>query len=120
MTNTVNKTAKWEQRFAICGFISFFVLLTFDCLMKLINPYGAFVTVIAFFVIMLTYYLRDNMDDDVKRTKDEVTEFLLKHQEEAAEREKELEEFPFLEAAKKLIKEILKELSNEEAEHGQT
>ena len=118
MAETVNDVAKWESRYAICGFVSFFILLTFNKLVEIINPYGALVTVAAFFVIMITYYLRDNMDDTVKKTKEEVSQFISEHQAELEEREEELEEFPFLDAAKQLIKDVLSSQTDEETDNG--
>ena len=56
-----------ELLLACLGFLVFFILTCFDILVKIISPYEAVITVSAFVIIMLCYYLRDTVDEKIKR-----------------------------------------------------
>lgn len=56
-----------ELILACIGFLVFFILLSFDSVIEIIAPHEALITVFAFVVIMLCYYLRDTVEEKIKR-----------------------------------------------------
>lgn len=56
-----------ELGLACLGFLTFFVLTVFDILAEAIASYEAAITVLAFMVIMLCYYLRDTAEAKIKK-----------------------------------------------------
>lgn len=56
-----------ELGLACVGFLAFFALTVFDILIEIIAPYEAAITVFAFMVIMLCYYLRDTVEEKMKK-----------------------------------------------------
>lgn len=109
MDNTIHKIKAKETTeviLAIYGFISFFILIAFDQVMIYCQPYSSVITVIAFLIIVLTYYLRDRLDESVKRTKESVSKYISEQERHISELNSNLEVFPILDAAKKLIDKI--------------
>lgn len=97
--NYVRKIIKYryvELILAILGFLVFFILTCFDALVKWITPYEAVITVLAFVIIMLCYYLRDTVDEKVNREFEE-----LKAEHEA--RKHELDNMTDVESSKELL-----------------
>lgn len=115
MINNVNNQAKVERRFLIAGFVSFFILLTFDKVVNIIAPHGALVTVIAFLIIVLTYHLRDELEEKAKEKKTEVQNFILEQQRNVAARKAELDNFPIMETAKEVLEKIRADIQQSEA-----
>ncbi len=56
-----------ELVFACIGFLVFFALTVFDILIEIIAPYEAAITVLAFMIVVLCYYLRDTVEEKKKR-----------------------------------------------------
>ena len=56
-----------ELGLACVGFLAFFALTVFDILIEIIAPYEAAITVFAFMIIMLCYYLRDTVEGKMKK-----------------------------------------------------
>ena len=56
-----------ELVLACIGFLTFFVLTVFDMLIEAISSYEALITVFSFMVIMLCYYLRDTVEEKMKK-----------------------------------------------------
>jgi hypothetical protein len=60
-----------ESLLVILGFISFFSIIVFDCIFSWISTKESSLTVIAFAVIMLTYFLKDVFEDKYKKQLEE-------------------------------------------------
>ena len=56
-----------ELVLACIGFLVFFILTVFDTIIETIAPHEALITVFAFIVIMLCYYLRDTAEEKMKK-----------------------------------------------------
>lgn len=88
------------------GFIVFFVLITFKLIATFLADYQAHATIIAFIVIMLNYFLRDIIDENIK---EEVEEILAKTDELKStihKTEEEIKKMPLLDKANKLIEQL--------------
>ena len=97
--NYVRKIKRYryvELILATLGFLVFFILTCFDDLVKWISPYEAVITVLAFVIIMLCYYLRDTVDEKVKR---EFEELKAEHE----TRKHELDDMTDLESSKEML-----------------
>jgi len=56
-----------EMVLASLGFLAFFILNSFEKIVAVVKPYEATITVTAFIVIMMCYYLRDTIEEKVKK-----------------------------------------------------
>lgn len=65
--NSIKRYRFVEQGLACVGFLAFFILIVFDALIEIILPCEAAITVAAFMVIMLCYYLRDTVEEKMKK-----------------------------------------------------
>ena len=105
----IKKIQYVELGLACLGFIAFFILTCFDKLVELITPYEAVITVSAFVFIMLCYYLRDTVEEKVKRECQEMHE-------KAEARKKKIENLDDAAASKKLLEKtrtIMEKLSKD-------
>ncbi|MBE6567760.1 MAG: hypothetical protein E7657_03775 [Ruminococcaceae bacterium] len=66
-SRTINKLKKAETIMIVLGFVSFFVVSAFDYLYTLLFHAESSVTVIAFGVIMVTYFLKDVFENKQKK-----------------------------------------------------
>ena len=78
---------------AILGFIVFFMIIAFDYFVFVITPYQAIVTIIAFVIIMFTYYRKDVYEEkwkqdlsELKKRAEEVKQGAIKSNERAKQR----------------------------------
>lgn len=72
-----------EILLVILGFVTFFMMISFPYLVELLINYQSFATVIAFLVIMFTYYLRDVIEEKYKRDLEELLDLAEKKKLEA-------------------------------------
>lgn len=108
-----------ELGFAYLGFLVFFSLTSFDALVENIRPYESLITVAAFIIIMLTYYLRDTIDEKVKSRCEELQRDTEKIKLDIAEMEQRANRTYLTDTAKELS-EMLKndKTVEEEIENG--
>lgn len=105
----INKLQYLELGLACLGFITFFTLTCFDKLVELIAPYEAVITVTAFVFIMLCYFLRDTVEEKVKRESQEMDQ-------KTEERKQKIANIHDAEASKKLLektKTVMEKLSKD-------
>ena len=106
----------------ILGFVLFFNIVSFDSFVSILTQYQSVATIIAFFIIMLNYFLKDCIEEntkqrfDDKRKKSEELKLQLKQLNE------ELNKIDLTEKAKQFISEInnVNKKSAEGKTHGQT
>lgn len=68
---------------AVIGFASFFIIITFDWFATLLSGYQSIATTLAFAIIMLSYYLRDILDDKSKKEVEAIMKECEQNHEEA-------------------------------------
>lgn len=96
-----------ELGLACLGFIAFFTLTCFENFVEIISLYEPVITVSAFVFIMLCYYLRDTVEEKIKRKCYEMNE-------KAEKRKKKIENINDAAMSKKLLektKTIIEQLS---------
>ena len=99
---------KLEIALVVIGFVVFFALITFQYLVDLLYDYQSFATVIAFFVIMLTYFLRDYIEERDKMELDDMIKKAEVIKDEAKKRNEKSKQRSLVEESKKLVKAIEK------------
>lgn len=113
----------------ICGFVAFFMLISFQYLVDFLYNYQSFATVIAFLVIMLTYFLRDVIEEKNRQEFDDMIKKAEEKKEEVKERNDKSKQKALIEKAKLLVESIekgeqlktkLKELKNGQTENAQS
>lgn len=110
-----------EITMMVLGFVIFFSLLSFDRILNLLIPFQSIATVLAFILIILTYYLRDVLEEKSKQEIDEILEETKKAKEIAEEILKKATETPLLDKAKELVEKIQQlEERKKENRDGQT
>lgn len=123
-TNNLEKSIKREELkitvvsvteliLAILGFISFFTLISFTVVVDFFTSYGSIATVIAFALIMLTYFLRDVLGDNAKRDVEEIRLHIEEQKKDIGDVEAKAKETHKLDVVKKYI-ERLKTMQPEE------
>ena len=89
--------------FATCGFVIFFILLCFNSIVELVVPYGEPVTVLAFAIIMLNYFLRDILEDHAKKDLADITEHMQQEKANIEEIKTKMEESNYIDIAKRIV-----------------
>ena len=69
----------------IMGFVSFFMIIKYKWFVDLLFYHQSFATTLAFLIIMLTYYLRDILDERVKNDVNKILEENAANQNKAKE-----------------------------------
>ena len=92
-----------EAFLAICGFVIFFTLLCFNSIVEIVVPYGETVTVLAFAIIMLNYFLRDVLEDHAKKELADINKHIQQEKANIEEINAEMEENKYIETAQKLV-----------------
>lgn len=103
----------FEVAFAICGFIAFFLLLCFGTVVEIVAPYGEVVTVLAFAIIMLNYFLRDVLEDHAKKDLEDINKHIQQEKNNIEEINAKMAESKYVEAAEKLV-EVIEECKKTE------
>lgn len=114
-----NRYKSWELGFAYLGFLVFFSLTSFDELVGYIKPYESIITVSSFSVIILTYFLRDTIDEIVQKKCDKLHEDTEKLKQDIAEMESKVQNTRLSDRVKEVAEMIEKENQQKEvAENG--
>lgn len=92
-----------EAFLAILGFITFFILLCFNSVVTIVVPYGETVTVLAFAIIMLNYFLRDVLEDYAKKDLEDINNDIKQARTKIEEIKENMTEIKYVEAAQKLV-----------------
>lgn len=92
-----------EVILAICGFVTFFVLLCFNSIVDIVIPYGETVTVLAFAIIMFNYFLRDVLEDKAKKDLEDINHHIIQEKTNIEEINAKMTENKCLESAKKIV-----------------
>lgn len=92
----------------VCGFIAFFMIISFQYFAYFLYNYQSFATVIAFLVIMFTYYLRDFIEEKNKEELNGLIKNAEERKNEAIEFYEESKQQALVEKAKTLIDQIEK------------
>ena len=108
-----------EITMMVLGFLIFFSLLSFDWILNLLIPFQSIATVLAFILIILTYFLRDVLEEKAKQKINEILEETKKAQEKTEEILKKATETPILDKVKELVKEIKKENADGKTKNAQ-
>lgn len=93
----------FEAIFAVCGFVTFFLLLCFNSIVEIVVPYGETVTVLAFAIIMLNYFLRDILEDHARKDLADINKHMQQEKANIEEIKTKMKESKYLETAQKLI-----------------
>lgn len=109
-----------EAIFATLGFVSFFVLLCFKAIVEIVIPYGETVTVLAFAIIMLTYFLRDILEDKARKDLADINKHIKQEKRNVEKIKAKMTENKCLETAKNLLELIETCKDTEENTDGQT
>lgn len=93
---------KLEIILAVLGFLSFFVLVTFDSLVSFLMPINSLITVAAFIIIMLNYFLRDILEDKAKQDVAEIRAHINERNDDIKHVEEIIQPIQLLDSAKKV------------------
>lgn len=97
-----------EISLVVCGFIAFFMIISFQYFTHILYNYQSFATVVAFLVIMFTYYLRDFIEEKKKEELDGLIQNAEERKKEAREIYEDSKKQALLEKSKTLIEQIEK------------
>lgn len=115
----VKRFAYVELLLACFGFLTFFTLTCFEGLVKIIGVYESDITVSAFIVIMLCYYLRDTVEEKTKQDCEKMKTETKARKEKMEELEEAELSKQLLEAAKNAVDRFNKTIQQkEEIENG--
>lgn len=96
------------------GFLDFLVILVFDDYMQRMLPHAEIFTILAFAIIMFTYFLKDILDEKYEKQIESSKKAIAKYREELSEPKLKISLF---ESMKQEVDEILQQ---EEESNGQT
>ena len=117
---SIKRYRVFELGLACIGFLAFFILTVFEAAIKTIAPYEALVTVFAFIIIMLCYYLRDTVEEKMKKDCAELEAETKERKEETIDTQEVEYSRLLLEKMQELAKKISKSNSKKEgSENGQ-
>ena len=103
-----------EVIYSAMGFLVFFILIVFDGSAEQLMPIGSITTVGAFFIIMLTYFAKDILEDKAQKDVSQTKQLAHGMKEKLASYKEKLCEMNLMESAKKMISDIEKHLNKEE------
>lgn len=104
------KQAKWigavESALAICGFVAFFIMTSFDVTRGLLMPYASIFTIAAFMVIVLIYFLKEAAQSKLTQKMAGQKERIVRDRDDIAQIEGHLQNHKLLDSAKEKMEKL--------------